>query len=48
MKKIIWWLSDVQVTSVNLCDCASVTDKNLQKNWREGIIMTQNKVERAS
>ena len=47
-RKNIWWLSNAQVAGANLCDYASVTDENLKKAWREGVVMAQNRAERAS
>jgi len=45
---IIWWLSNVQVGSFNLCDYALVTNENLKKVWCEVIVMVQNRAERVA
>lgn len=47
-RKNIWWLSNAQVASANMCDYASVTDEILKKAWREGVVMAQNRAERTS
>ena len=47
-RKNIWWLSNAQVASANMCDYTSVTDEILKKAWREGVVMAQNRAERTS
>jgi hypothetical protein len=46
--KNIWWLSNAQVASANICDHDSMTDDILKKAWREGVVMAQNRAERTS